>query len=80
MKSDNYEMYKAVDGLYRKIINEGREDTKAGIECKTAVDFWWSRLTKEEKRELIAEAQKELEESFSKKFDEMLEILEKLYE
>ena len=70
MKSDQYEYYKIVEGLYQKIINDGREHTKAGIECKAAVDYWWGRLTKEERRELVSSAKQELEEAFSKKFME----------
>lgn len=70
MNSDNYEMYKIVDGLYQQLLNDGREATVAGFEARNAVEYWWKRLTNDERQEVLSSAKQELEKAFSKKFSE----------
>jgi len=63
-------MYNAVEGAYAKLLHEGKGNTRAGIGFKGEMDYWWSKLTAEERHELVVAAKEELEEMFSKPFAE----------
>jgi hypothetical protein len=71
MNSINYDLYKSTSEEYYKLLKEGKENTRVGIGFKGEMDYWWKRLTKEERIELINSSKKELEEMFSESFQKM---------
>lgn len=68
--TEHLEMYKWVEEAYAKLLKEGRENTPAGIGFKKEMDYWWSRLSPNQKKELISSAKQELEKAFTSKFGE----------
>ena len=65
MNSIYYDLYKSVSAEYGKLLCEGKENTRAGIGFKGEMDYWWKKLTPEERKELITSANRELTEAFS---------------
>ena len=71
MNSINYDLYKAVEGEYAKLLQADKENTSAGIGFKNEMDYWWKTLTPDEKKELLTSAKKELMEAFNQKFEKL---------
>ena len=65
------EMYELAETQWSKLLHEEKENTPIGEGWSKEMDYWWSRLTVEERLKLISTARKELEEKFSKSYMEM---------
>jgi hypothetical protein len=68
---EHLEMYKWAEEEYYKLLKEGKEHTPYGEGYKKEMDYWWSRLSPNQKKECISSAKKELTEAFTKGFDKL---------
>ena len=68
MNSINYDLYKLAEGRFKELLKEEKENTPLAEKWSEEMDYWWKRLTLEERKEIINSSKKELKELFSKSF------------